>query len=605
MDYKFKAEVKQVLDIVVNSLYTDKEIFVRELVSNASDASSKARYAALAAGQQAPELEIKITTDKDANTFTIEDSGCGMSADELLENLGTIAHSGSKAFVNALKENKGQLPEGLIGQFGVGFYSVFMVAEKVDVYTKADGSNAQHWSCDGSEDFTIEDCDKPERGTKIVVKLKGDYKEFASKEPVKAIVEKYSAFVDFPVIIDGEKLQAKQAIWLKSKSELTKEQYEDFYKYFTGSYAAPTDYLHFKSDAPLEMSALIYIPAENPEAMGWGKCRCQVSLYCKKVLIDPEPKNFFPEWMRFVKGVVDSSDIPLNISRESMQDSGLTAKIGRLVQKKFIKHLAETLKNDPKKYDEFFKKFGKFIKEGASIDFENKGELAKLLRFESSLFQKGQYVSLGDYIGRIKPDQKSIYCAFGPDRNAIESAPYIEAFKARGIEVLYLFEPIDTFMIGNIGEYDGKRFENIDSAEIKLEDIPEKSDPNPMPEDKVKELKDWVKQTLGDEVKEVLTKGRLVDSPAAVLNADSISPQMRAMLKAMNDSPLPKPVVDFEINTKSPVIKNLAALKESSPELAKLVLEQIFDNALLSAGLLENTTEMSKRLNEILAQIKA
>ena len=215
------------------------------------------------------------------------------------------------------------------------------------------------------------------------------------------------------------------------------------------------------------MSALIYIPAENPEAMGWGKCQCQVSLYCKKVLIDPEPKNLFSEWMRFVKGVVDSSDIPLNISRESMQDSGLTAKIGRLVQKKFIKHLAETLKNDPKKYDEFFKKFGKFIKEGASIDFENKGELAKLLRFESSLFQKGQYVSLEDYIGRIKPDQKSIYCAFGPDRNAIESAPYIEAFKARGIEVLYLFEPIDTFMIGNIGEYDGKRFENIDSAEIK------------------------------------------------------------------------------------------------------------------------------------------
>jgi len=604
MDYKFKAEVKQVLDIVVNSLYTDKEIFVRELVSNASDASSKERFNELANGGAAPSLEIKITTDEKANTFAIEDFGIGMTRDELLQNLGTIAHSGSKAFVEALKENNGKIPEGLIGQFGVGFYSVFMVADKVDVYTKTNDSAGQHWSCDGSENFAVEDFDKPERGTKIVAHLKDEYKEFASKERIKAVLEKYSAFVDFPVSVDGEKLETKQAIWLKSKSELTKEQYDDFYKFFARSYAAPLDYVHFKSDAPLEMNALIYIPAENPEAMGWGKCECQVSLYCKKVLIDPEPKNLFPEWMRFVKGVVDSSDIPLNISRESMQDSGLTAKIGRVVQKKFIKHLAETLKNDPKKYDEFFKKFGKFVKEGASIDFENRKELVKLLRFQSSLFENGDYVGLEDYASRMKEGQNAIYCAFGADRNAIESAPYIEAFRARGLEVLYLYEPIDTFLIGNLGEFDGKKFQNIDSADIKLDDIPEKADKQPMEQSKADALKQWIKDTLGDGVKDVLTKGRLVDSPAAVLNADSLTPQMRAMLKAMNpDSPMPKPVVDFEINTKNPVIKNLEKLKETKPELAKLVLEQIFDNAMLGAGLLEGTTQMSKRLNEIFAKI--
>ncbi len=606
MEYKFQAEVKQVLDIVINSLYTDKEIFVRELVSNASDASEKERFSKLSNGATPKELSIKISTDEKAGTFAIEDFGIGMTRNELVENLGTIAHSGSKAFVNALKENKGNLTDGLIGQFGVGFYSVFMVADKVDVYTKSESDHGLHWSCDGSENFTIEDFDKSQRGTKIVATLKSDYKEFASKDRIKSILSRYSSFVEFPVFVDDEKLETKQAIWLKSKSELTKEQYEDFYKFFTHSYTNPLDYLHFKTDAPLEMNALIYVPSENPELMGFGKSESQVALYCKKVLIDPSPKNLFPEWMRFAKGLIDSSDIPLNISRESMQDSGLTKKLGKVVLKKFIKHLLDMAKKDAEKYAEFFKKFGHFIKEGASIDFENRKDLCKLLRFQSSLFADGSYVSLEDYISRMKESQKSIYYAVGMDRNSIEASPYIEAFTARGIEVLYMYDGIDSFLIGNLASFEDKTFESVDSANVKLDDIPQEQK-NTLPTEKLESLKIWIKETLGTEkVKEVVSQGRLIDSPVAILNTDSITPQMRAMLKAMNpDAPLPKPVVDFEINPSSDVIKNLDTLRDTSPELAKLVLEQLFDNAMLSAGLLESTTEMSKRLNEILAKIKA
>ena len=606
MEYKFKAEVKQVLDIVINSLYTDKEIFVRELVSNASDASEKERYTKLSKGETAQELEIKIYTDETAGTFTIEDFGIGMTRDELVQNLGTIAHSGSKAFINALKENKGNLTDGLIGQFGVGFYSVFMVADKVDVYTKSENAEGLHWSCDGSENFVIEDYAKNERGTKIVATLKPDYKEFASKDRINAILSRYSSFVEFPISVDNQKLETKQAIWLKSKSELTQEQYEDFYKFFTHSYNKPLDYLHFKTDAPLEMNALIYVPADNPEMMGFGKSESEVALYCKKVLIDPAPKKLFPEWMRFAKGLIDSSDIPLNISRESMQDSGLTTKIGKVVLKKFIKHLLEVAKKDAEKYKNFFSKFGHFIKEGASIDFENRKELSKLLRFQSSLFADGTMVSLDDYIGRMKENQKSIYYAVGLDRNAIEASPYIEAFTARGIEVLYMFEGIDSFLVGNLATFEEKQFESVDSANVKLDEIPQTST-QALPKEKLELLKSWIKETLGsDTVKDVLSEGRLIDSPVAVLNSDSMTPQMRAMLKAMNpDAPLPKPIVNFEINPSSDVIKNLDTLRETSPELAKLVIEQLFDNAMLSAGLLESTTAMSKRLNEILAKIKA
>jgi molecular chaperone HtpG len=296
MEYKFKAEVKQVLDIVINSLYTDKEIFVRELISNASDASEKVRFAKLSSEQKIEdgELKIKIALDDKENIFSIEDFGVGMTEDELVQNLGTIAHSGSKAFVEALKESNGNISENLIGQFGVGFYSVFMVSDKVEVFTKSENGKALKWSCAGDENFTIEECDKAERGTKIVAHLKPEYTEFAKADRIREIVEKYSAYVEFPIFLGDEELKTRQAIWLKAKSDITPEQYEEFYKFQAHAFDKPLDWLHFKADAPVELNALIYIPSENPERLGFGKSECGVSLYCKKVLIDPSPKKSFP-----------------------------------------------------------------------------------------------------------------------------------------------------------------------------------------------------------------------------------------------------------------------------------------------------------------------
>ena len=610
MEYKFKAEVKQVLDIVINSLYTDKEIFVRELVSNASDASGKLRYQKLAKDEPVADddLKISITLDEKENTFTIEDRGIGMTGEELVENLGTIAHSGSKAFAEAIKAAKGNLGEGLIGQFGVGFYSVFMVSDKVDVYTAGADGKGHHWSCDGSENFAIEDFDKKESGTKIVAKLKKDCEEFAKAWRIKAILEKYSAYVDFPIELNGEKIGTHRAIWLKSKSELKKEDYDEFFKFQTHTTEEPIGYLHFKTDAPVELNALIYIPASNPERLGFGKSECEVSLYCKKVLIDAQPKGLFPDWMRFAKGVIDSADIPLNISRESMQDSALIQKLGRVVLKKFIKYLGELAKNEPEKYAKFFKNFGAFIKEGAATDFDNRKELAKLLRFESSVQPEGKTVSLEDYVSGMKDGQKEIYYATAQDRAAIETAPYLEAFAARGLEVLFMYEPIDTFLVGNMGEFDGKTFQSIDSADISLSETPKDADDSKsLSKEETEELKNWIKEALGSEkASEVLTSGRLIDSPAAALNADSLTPQMRMMLKAMNpDSKMPAPIVKFEINPKNEVIKNLDQLRKGNPDLAKLVLDQLYDNALLAAGLLENPRTMTKRLNELLAKVRA
>lgn len=609
MEYKFKAEVKQVLDIVINSLYTDKEIFVRELVSNASDASGKLRYRKLAKDEPVPEgsLKISITLDEKENTFSIEDFGIGMTGEELVENLGTIAHSGSKSFVEAIKAAKGNLSEGLIGQFGVGFYSVFMVSDRVDVYTAGGDGKGHHWSCDGSENFEIEDFDKKERGTKIVAKLKKECDEFSKVWRVKSILEKYSAYVDFPIELNGEKIGTHRAIWLKSKSELKKEDYDEFFKFHTHSAEEPIDCLHFKADAPVELNALIYIPASNPERLGFGKTECEVSLYCKKVLIDSRPEGLLPEWMRFAKGVIDSADIPLNISRESMQDSALVRKLGKVVTKRFLKRLAEIAKSEPEKYAKFFKNFGMFIKEGAATDFDNREELSKLLRFESSVQKEGEFASLEDYVSRMKDGQKEIFYAAAQDRAAIESGPYLEAFASRGLEVLFMYEPIDTFLVGNLGEFSGKPFASIDSAGISLSETPKGAgESGSLSKEEAEELKNWIKETLGSEkALEVLTSGRLVDSPAAALNADSLTPQMRMMLKAMNpDSKMPAPIIKFEINPKSEVIKNLDSLRKSNPDTAKLVLDQLYDNALLAAGLLENPRTMAKRLNEILAKVR-
>ena len=602
--FEFQAEIKQLLDIVIHSLYTEKEIFVRELVSNASDALEKQRHLQVsekAIYDDKLELEINITTDDKAKTFTIQDFGIGMTQAELVENLGTIAHSGSKAFVKALREGD-QKAAGLIGQFGVGFYSAFMVAKTVKVYTHSwrESEPGLLWTSEGTGSFAIEESSGERRGCKIVVELKDECSEFSQEWRVKEILERYSAFVSFPINLNGKRVNTVQALWLRSKSEIKEEEYEEFYKFQAHDSEKPRLRLHFSADAPISINALLFVPKDNTEKMGLARLEPAVALYCRKVLIDAKPKDLLPEWMRFVKGVVDSEDLPLNISRETMQDRSLVEKLNRVITKRFIKFLEEESKAQPETYEEFYKEFGVFLKEGAALDFANKDALVKLLRFESSLTEKGKTTSLADYVSRMGADQKEIYYLVGPNRESIEAGPYVEGFKSRNLEVLFCYETVDEYVMNNVREFDGKKITAADHADVKLSEQPWAV--GALGEAETKSLLGWLKETLGERVSEVKASDRLVDSPALALNADKFSsPHMRRLMKAMNKDGGQAPLrVDLEVNPHHALIKRLSELQASSPEKARLVAEQILDNALISAGLLDDASAMVKRLYKIL-----
>jgi TNF receptor-associated protein 1 len=431
--FEFQAEIKQLLDIVIHSLYTEKEIFIRELVSNASDALEKLRHTKLVEKEivdENLELEVNLTTDDKAKTLTIQDFGIGMSRAELVENLGTIAHSGSKAFLKSLSET-GQKNANLIGQFGVGFYSAFMVAKSVKVYSRSwrAGEPGHLWTSDGAGSYAIEESEGQSRGVKIVIELKDECAEFSQEWKVKEILERYSAFVSFPINLNGKRINTVQALWLRSKNEIKDEEYTEFYKFQSHAFEEPRLRLHFSADAPLSINALLFVPKENTEKLGFSRLEPSVSLYCRKVLIDAKPKDLLPEWLRFLKGVVDSEDLPLNISRETMQDRALIEKLNKVITKRFIKFLEEEAKNRPDAYHEFYSQFGIFLKEGAAIDYTHKDQVVKLLRYESSLTEKGKTTSLADYVSRFQGDQKEIYYLIGPNREALESGPYLEGLQ--------------------------------------------------------------------------------------------------------------------------------------------------------------------------------
>ena len=605
--FEFQAEIKQLLDIVIHSLYTEKEIFVRELVSNASDALEKLRHLQLTEKEVFDDkltLEINVTTDDKAKTITFHDFGIGMTRAELIENLGTIAHSGSKAFLKALSEGDAK-NASLIGQFGVGFYSAFMVAKSVKVYShswRAD-EPGHVWSSDGSGSYEIEASDGERRGAKVVIELKDECSDFAQDWKIKEILERYSAFVSFPINLNGKRVNTIQALWLRNKNEIKDEEYTAFYKFQAHAFDEPRLRLHFSADAPLAINALLFVPKENTEKLGFSRLEPSVSLYCRKVLIDAKPKDILPEWLRFLKGVVDSEDLPLNISRETMQDKSLIEKLNKVITKRFLKFLEEEVKNRPDSYAEFYKEFGHFIKEGAALDFTHKDQLMKLLRFESSLTEKGKTTSLADYVTRMGSEQKEIYYLVGPNRAAIESGPYLEGFKARNLEVVFCYEAVDEYVMNNVREFDGKKLTAADHADVKLADLPKPE--GALSEADTKTLSTWLKETLGERVAEVKASDRLVDSPVLALNADKfMSPHMRRMMKAMNrdgaDSPLR---VNLEINPRHAVIKRLFDTRTANPDRAKLVAEQLLDNALIGAGLLDDPTSMVARLNKLLESV--
>jgi molecular chaperone HtpG len=493
----------------------------------------------------------------------------------------------------------------LIGQFGVGFYSAFMVAKRVRVLTRSykPGAEGCEWVSDGVGSYSIGPAEGLQRGTKIVLELKDNAGEFASTDNVKRIIKRYSNFVPFPIILNGEKVNTIQAIWTRNKNEIKDEEYTEFYKFIANAYDEPLYRLHFSADAPLAINALLFVPQENFERFGFGKMEPGVSLYCRKVMLQQNAEGLLPEWLRFVKGVVDSEDLPINISRETMQDSALVAKLRKVITGRFIKFLGEQAKSDPDKYAQFWKKFGIFLKEGAAADYTYNKDIAPLLRFESSKSEPGKLVSLDDYTGRMQDGQKNIYYINGPNREFIEAGPYLEAFKLRDIEVLYTHEPVDDFVLSNLAEYQGKKLVSADQAEL---DLPEPSEDEKQREEgmdslELRNLTAWMKQTLGDRVNEVRESKRLVESPALLINLDgAMTSSMQRVMQMLNKDVGNIGGKALEINPRHKVIKGLAALREKDEEFAKLALEQVYDNAVIAAGLVVDSRNMVDRMYRIL-----
>lgn len=605
--HQFQAEVRQLLDIVINALYSDREIFVRELVSNASDALEKLRLKQLTDSniyQPDKPLEITVTTDKENKTITIADTGIGMTEADLVENLGTIAHSGTKKFMEALKQ-KQEGGADLIGQFGVGFYSSFMVADRVEVFTHSYEPEAAslRWSSDGREGYSIETLAEPlDRGTRIVIRLKDEYEEFSQEYRVKELLRRYSNFVGFPLNFNGERVNTVQAIWSKSKSDVKPEEYDEFYQFIAHTDEKPLSYMHFSADAPIALNALLFIPRRNPEMFGFGRVDANVALYCKRVLIDARPEGLLPEWLRFLNGVVDSEDLPLNISREMLQDNSLVRKISDIITKRFIKHLEKLAKDDQETYREFYAQFSRYLKEGVVTSWPNKESLGKLLRFESTATEPGETTSFEDYVTRMKEGQTAIYALTGPSRSHLENSPYLEAFKARGYEVAFFTDHGDEFVLDSLSSVDGKPVTMIDRADVELPAL-EEEQKDALPQEEAAALEEWLKGLYPDKFSKVTLGKRLVIGAAVALQSgNDMGPEMRAYMKAMGQE-VPESHPQLELNPSNPLVKKLSALRTENPELAQMVADQIANTALLRAGMLDDPAVLAQSSQALMEQL--
>jgi len=613
--FKFKAEIKQLLDILVNSLYTSREIFLRELISNASDALDKIRFELTRNSNVADKdlpLEIHIDFDEKKNTLTVSDTGIGMTKKELIKNIGTIAKSGTANFLKKLSENKDEATN-IIGKFGVGFYSVFMVAKEVIIKTKSFIPEEPPclWRSDGSGSFEIETLEEPlTRGTSIEIHLKDDAKEFAEKYRLENIIKKHSNFISFPIYLGKEKINTVKAIWREPKTSISKEKYIEFYKFLTYDSEEPIFIIHKSVDAPIQFNALMFIPKKADEFFWINRENYGLDLYVRRVLIQHKNKDLLPEYLSFVKGVVDSEDLPLNISRETLQENTIFNKIANSITNHVLSFLLDKAKNSPEEYAAFWKEHGKVFKLGY-MDFVNMEKFLELLRFNSSVNEdeKG-LISLADYVSRLKENQKEIYYVVGSSRSVIEANPHMEIFKKKGVEVLYLFEPVDEIVVTSLRKYKDYEFKSVDTADLKklekLEDI-NKSDKETkeLSKDDKKHfssLLQKMKNILGDRVVEVVESRRLSDSHACLVNAnDAISSSMKKLLKLANQNVEPDKRI-LEINPDSPLIRNLIEIfkKDSNDEYIKLVTEQLYGASLLMEGALEDPHKLVSEINHLL-----
>ena len=615
--YEFKAEVKKLLDILVHSLYTSREIFLRELISNASDALDKLRFESnrgtTIVDKDLP-LEIKITNDEKNKLLIVSDTGIGMNRDELITNIGTIAKSGTEEFLKILSESKADATN-LIGKFGIGFYSVFMVAKEVVIKTKSfrPEDEAVQWKSDGLGEYEITTLEeKIPRGTRIEIYLKDDAAEFAEKWRLESIIKKHSNFISYPIYIGNERINTISAIWREPKSSITKEQYNEFYKFLTYDSEEPADVIHKSIDAPIQFNALLFIPKKSSEYFWIDRENYGLDLYVRRVLIQHKNKDLLPEYLSFVKGVVDSEDLPLNISRETLQENIIFNKIASSVTTTVLTYLIEKAKNDREGYNKFWKEHGKVFKLGYT-DFSNKDKYIELLRFNSSKCKdEEELISLEDYVSRKLNNQKEIYYASGVNRNAIDSDPHMEVFKNKNLEVLYLYDPVDELILTSLGkykEYDFKSIETVDTKKLEeFKSVTEtKKEVEELSSDDKKHFSSLLakmKKILGDKVEDVIESKRLVDSAAClVLKDNELTNTMQKILRITNKNLAPQKKI-LEVNPDNILIRNLIKIfkSDSNDEFIKTATEQLYDLAQLNDSDLEDIHSFIKRSSKILEE---
>ncbi|ASY78586.1 molecular chaperone HtpG [Pectobacterium polaris] len=618
----FQSEVKQLLHLMIHSLYSNKEIFLRELISNSSDAADKLRFRALSAPELYAgdgDLRVRVSTDKEKRTLTISDNGIGMSRDEVIDNLGTIAKSGTKAFLESMGSDQVKDSQ-LIGQFGVGFYSAFIVADKVTVRTRAAGANADqgvYWESAGEGDYTIADITKDDRGTEITLYLREGEDEFLDDWRVRSVISKYSDHIALPVEIESrteseeeggestvswEKINKAQALWTRSKSEVSDEEYNEFYKHISHDFTDPLSWSHNRVEGKQEYTSLLYIPAHAPWDMWNRDHKHGLKLYVQRVFIMDDAEQFMPNYLRFVRGLIDSNDLPLNVSREILQDSRVTQNLRNALTKRVLQMLDKLAKDDAEKYQTFWQQFGLVLKEGPAEDGSNREAIAKLLRFTTTQSDSSaQTVSLEDYVSRMVEGQDKIYYITADSYAAAKSSPHLELFRKKGIEVLLLSERIDEWMMSYLTEFDGKSFQSVSKADDTLDKLAdEENDAQKEAQKALEPFVERVKTLLGERVKDVRFTYRLTDTPAIVVtDADEMSTQMAKLFAAAGQQ-APEVKYIFELNPEHALIKRAADVSDDA-EFGEWV-ELLLDQALLAErGTLDDPNLFIRRMNQLLS----
>ncbi len=616
----FQSEVKQLLQLMIHSLYSNKEIFLRELISNASDAADKLRFRALSAPElyeNDGELRVRLAFDKENKTITISDNGIGMTRDEVIDNLGTIAKSGTKAFLESIGSDQAKDSQ-LIGQFGVGFYSSFIVADKVTVRTRAAGAATEQgvfWESTGEGDYTVADIEKAERGTEITLHLREGEDEFLNDWRLRSVIGKYSDHIALPVEIETqtkneeddsvtvawEKINKAQALWTRGKAEISDDEYKEFYKHISHDFADPLSWSHNRVEGKQEYTSLLYIPSQAPWDLWNREHKHGLKLYVQRVFIMDEAEQFMPNYLRFIRGLIDSNDLPLNVSREILQDSSITRNLRNALTKRVLQMLDKLAKDDAEQYQSFWQQFGLVLKEGPAEDGGNKEAIAKLLRFATTHNDSAsQTVSLEEYVSRMTEGQEKIYYITADSYAAAKNSPHLELFRKKGIEVLLLSDRIDEWMMSYLTEFDGKSFQSVSKADESLDKLADENKAEQEEEDKKLEpFVERVKTLLGERVKEVKLTHRLTDTPAIVTtDANGMTTQMAKLFAAAGQS-APEVSYNFELNPDHNLVKKAAEIQDDSQfsDWIELLLEQAL---FAERGTLDDPNQFIRRMNQLL-----